>query len=103
MIEASTASLGMKKEIIEISGTEGTVTANYDEILAFHVPGMEPPRFDPDESVNEALFAQLASDFVRAIEEGRKPFVDGESAAVATEFVTAIYKKAGDPVRTYGG
>ncbi|WP_199613951.1 Gfo/Idh/MocA family protein [Paenibacillus alkalitolerans] len=103
MIEASTASLGMQKEIIEISGTQGTVTANYDEILTFHIPGMKPPTFDPAGSANEELFKQLASDFLRAIEQGRSPFIDGESAAAATEFINAIYKKAGEPVRTFGG
>ena len=103
MIEASTASVGMQKEMIEISGTEGSVSANYDGIVSFHVPGVEPPSFAPERSANDELFRQLAADFVEAIDEGRAPFIDGDAAATATDFICDIYRKAGQPARTFGG
>ncbi|MCZ8522065.1 MULTISPECIES: Gfo/Idh/MocA family protein [Paenibacillus] len=100
MIEASTASMGMKKETLEISGTKGSIAANYHEILAWEVPGLAKPAMAGD-SPNPVLFERLAADFVRAIEEDRPPFIDGESAKTATELITAIYAKAGEPVVLY--
>lgn len=101
MIEASTVSIGMQEERIEISGTKGTIAANYKEITTFDVPGVEKPNFDPADSVNEQLFIKLVSNFIEAIDTDSCPFIDGESAKAATELVMAIYDKAGEPVRTF--
>jgi UDP-N-acetyl-2-amino-2-deoxyglucuronate dehydrogenase len=101
MIEASTASFGMKAEGIEISGTHGSIAANYQGITLFDVPGLTPPEFKPEESVNEALFEQLAADFIASLEEDREPFISGEAAAAATELIMDIYRKAGQPIRTF--
>ena len=98
MIEASTASTGLKKEMIEISGTKGSIAANYQEILTFDVEGLEKPVFTEDSWTNERLFERLAADFVQAIDEDRLPFVDGDSARTATELIHAIYIKAGEPI-----
>ncbi|WP_426450293.1 Gfo/Idh/MocA family protein [Paenibacillus sp. S-38] len=100
MIEASTASKGMTKEILEISGTKGSIAANYHEIVTWEVPGLEKPDLAGD-SPNPVLFERLAADFVRAVREDRPPFIDGESAKTATELITAIYAKAGDPLVLY--
>lgn len=101
MISASTASVGMSEEAIEISGTEGSISANYERIVHFDVPGVEPPTFTESESANETLFYRLVDDFLRAIDEDGTPFIDGEAAALATEFIQEIYAKAGKPVRTF--
>ncbi|WP_281883518.1 Gfo/Idh/MocA family protein [Paenibacillus sp. YYML68] len=99
MIEASTACPGMKQEMIEISGTEGTISATYHELLTFEVPGMEKPVLEPGASDNEKLFARLVADFVASLDEARAPYIDGAAAAKATELITAIYRKAGEPIR----
>jgi UDP-N-acetyl-2-amino-2-deoxyglucuronate dehydrogenase len=101
MIEASTASTGMKTEYIEISGTAGSLKADYERIISFEVPGVDPPAPSGDES-NARLFERLVTDFVTAVETGREPAISGESAAAATEFIQAIYKKAGPPLRLHG-
>jgi UDP-N-acetyl-2-amino-2-deoxyglucuronate dehydrogenase len=101
MIEASTASFGMKTEGIEISGTHGSIAANYQGLTLFDVPGLTPPAFNPEESANPALFEQLAADFIASIEENREPFVSGEAAAAATELIMDIYSTAGQPIRTF--
>jgi predicted dehydrogenase len=102
MIEASTASIGLKKEGIEISGTNGTICANYQEITTFDVPGLTLPEFN-DEATNEVLFEQLVSDFIESIEKDRSPFIDGESAKKATELIAEIYSKAGEPIKLIPG
>ncbi|SFL06579.1 Predicted dehydrogenase [Paenibacillus sp. 1_12] len=102
MIQASTACAGLKKEWIEIiSGTNGTILANYSGILAFDVPGIDLPVFAENESLNESLFEKLATDFVQAIEEDHLPFIDGDSARTTTELINAIYLKAGEPIKTF--
>lgn len=98
MIEASTASIGMKKEMIELSGTKGSLSFNYGGITRFEVPGVELPVFAGEED-NAVLFKRLAADFLKAIESGQEPFINGESAQLATELVQEIYKQAGHPVR----
>jgi predicted dehydrogenase len=97
MIEASTVSTGMKKEYVEITGTLGSITADYDGIVSFHVPGVEEPKW-PDAKPNDELFVDLLEDFVTAIATGRKPFISGDAAALATELALDIYAKAGPPV-----
>lgn len=97
MIEASTASAGMKKEYVEITGTLGSITADYDRIVSFNVPGVEEPQW-PAPMPNDELFVQLVGDFLEALAAGREPFVPGADAAQATELALAIYAKAGPPV-----
>ncbi|WP_088104683.1 Gfo/Idh/MocA family protein [Halalkalibacter urbisdiaboli] len=99
MIEASTASIGLNNEGIEISGTKGTIAANYQGITTFDVEGMECPAFDETLSTNERLFEKLVIDFIRSIHFKNPPFVDGSAAMVATQLVTDIYKKSGEPIR----
>lgn len=97
MIEASTASTGMKKEYVEITGTRGSIKADYGGIISFHVPGEDKPEW-PAAKPNDELFVDLLEDFLAAITEGREPFISGEAAALSTELALAIYAKAGPPV-----
>ncbi|WP_282936286.1 Gfo/Idh/MocA family oxidoreductase [Paenibacillus sp. RC67] len=101
MIETSTSCFGLKKEGIEISGTKGTIFANYSEIVTFDVPGLDPPIFSENAPTNESLFERLVVDFVQSIEEDRSPFIQGESAKTTTELITDIYYKAGEPIRSF--
>lgn len=96
IIEASTASFGLSKDLIEISGTKGSISANYDKLVSFEIEGMEQPKFDK----NTDLFVQLISDFMECVDTGREPFIHGDSARLATELVVDIYKKSGDPIKT---
>lgn len=96
MIEASTASTGLKKEYVEITGTRGSIKADYGGILGFHVPGEEKPDW-PTAKPNDELFVDLLEDFLGAIAEEREPFISGEAAALSTELALAIYAKAGPP------
>ena len=101
MIEASTASIGIAEERVEISGTKGTVVANYSGITTFEVPGVELPTFDPENSVNERLFEKLLANFIDAIETDKEPFISGEVGKEATDLVMDIYEKSGEPVRIF--
>jgi len=101
MIQASTACKGLNQEAIEISGTEGSIAASFNEIISFQVPGLTQPVFNANEGESLMLFERLARDFIHSIDENRAPFIDGESAAQTTEFICDIYEQAGEPVRTY--
>ncbi len=101
MIQASTACKGLNQETIEISGTEGSIVANYNEIISFHVAGIQQPVCTESGGGNVHLFERLAVDFIQSIDENRLPFIDGESAARTTEFIRAIYDAAGEPIRTF--
>src|SRR5690606_21661321 len=99
MIEASTACVGWSHESIEITGTKGTITANFQEITHFSVPEMELPTFESERASNAVLMYQLVDDFLLSIEENREPFVNGKEGQHATELIIDIYNKAGKPVQ----
>ncbi|MFC0215557.1 Gfo/Idh/MocA family protein [Paenibacillus chartarius] len=101
MIQASTASVGMEQERIEISGTLGSVSADYKGFLTFEVPGVEKPDFDPASAHNDVLFVKLAEDFLAAIEQERPPAISGEEAAKATDLIHQIYMKSGKPLKLF--
>lgn len=92
-ISVSTACRGLERSRIEISGTRGTIAADFDGISSFEVPGLQAPTFkeDPD------LFVALVRDFVEAIDADRKPLINGEQAKLATECVLDIYERSGEP------
>jgi UDP-N-acetyl-2-amino-2-deoxyglucuronate dehydrogenase len=95
MIEASTATVGIDKAFIEISGTQGSITADYEQILSFNVPGVELPEFEKDTPV----FESLINDFIHAIETDAEPFISGESSKTATELIVKVYEKSGEPIK----
>lgn len=101
MITASTACAGMGHELIEISGTTGSLSADFNGFVSWSVPGMEQPLKQEGGIAAESLFKRLAGDFLQSIEQNRPPFVDGVSAGVTTEFISHIYSKAGLPVVTH--
>ncbi len=90
MVEASTAYRGGNVNALEIFGTKGHIAANFGEFTTFNVEGMDAP----EEFEGIDFFKELMSDFTQAIEEGREPFVSGESAQIATELILDIYAKA---------
>ncbi|WP_438346930.1 Gfo/Idh/MocA family protein [Paenibacillus sp. FA6] len=98
MITASTACAGIRRELIEISGTAGSISADFKGIVTWSVPGLEQPNECLEVTGNEGLFARLVEDFLWSIEQDRPPFVDGASAGVTTELVNDIYRKAGLPI-----
>ncbi|WP_337101125.1 Gfo/Idh/MocA family protein [Paenibacillus sp. YIM B09110] len=100
MINVSTACVGMGRELIEISGTRGSVSADFNGIVAWEIAGCEPPLQAEMAMENEELFTLLVEDFLRSIEEDRPPFVEGKTAAITSELVHEIYLKAGAPIVT---
>lgn len=100
MISASTACVGVGRELIEISGTRGSVSADFRGIIAWSVPGLDQPIKSEEAVETDGLFALLAEDFLHSIEEERSPFVDGVSAGTTTELIHEIYKKAEVPIVT---
>ncbi|WP_379155791.1 Gfo/Idh/MocA family protein [Paenibacillus sp. sgz5001063] len=99
MIQASTACKGMSRETIEISGTHGSITADFTGILECTLPGRE--NMMRSEADNDQLFAKLCADFFNACKIGEKPFIDAESAAITTELIQEIYKVSGTPVQIF--
>ncbi|WP_020618107.1 Gfo/Idh/MocA family protein [Paenibacillus daejeonensis] len=98
MIEASTGCPGTSSDRIELSGERGSIALDFDGILSWEVPGVEPPSSaDALDEIPAALFERLCADFLESIQEGRSPYVDGREAAAATELIAAIYAKAGAP------
>lgn len=94
MIEASTATVGINQSRIEISGTLGSLAADFKKMLSFNVPGAELPEFAQD----SPLFVYLLSDFVNAVETDAPPYISGESASATTELIMEIYEKSGPPL-----
>lgn len=103
LIEASTACVEVSEERIVITGTKGTITANYEGIIQFKLEEGQPdvPMPSHDKADNETLMRRLVSDFLLSIEEDRLPFVDGESGALASGLVEEIYRQAGEPIKTF--
>nr|WP_223829914.1 Gfo/Idh/MocA family oxidoreductase [Paenibacillus arenilitoris] len=93
-IAASTACVGMSSERLEISGTFGSVSADFGGLLELDVPGVEIPEFRTPSIEYNILFQQLLIDFNQAIEKGRAPVVTGASGSRATELVHEIYRAA---------
>ncbi|MCT8138492.1 Gfo/Idh/MocA family oxidoreductase [Anaerobacillus sp. CMMVII] len=98
MITASTATPGLNSEYIEISGTKGSIKANYQGIIAFEVENLVLPE-NISVDAEKSNFTKLAEDFIHAIETDTEPFINGESAKIATELVAEIYAKAGKPLK----
>lgn len=61
---------------IEISGTEGSIIANFNEISSLHVTGLQKPECGEVVGGNERLFERLAVDFIHSIDENRRPFIE---------------------------
>lgn len=96
MIQASTACTGMASERIEISGTKGSISADFAGIVESTLPGLELGGLAG--ASPSALFGKLCADFVNASMTGTKPLIHPDSAALTTQLILDIYKAAGAPV-----
>jgi UDP-N-acetyl-2-amino-2-deoxyglucuronate dehydrogenase len=76
LIEASTGCLGTSSDRIELTGANGSITLDFDGIQSWNVPGVEQPQ-PAEEDASTTLFDRLCADFLRSIELGRRPLVDG--------------------------
>ena len=110
VIEATTSAWpGMLKKI-EIHGTDGTAIVEEDEILKWEFAKKSPRdrsitqkygegsasgggAADPSAISFEGHARQL-KDFIKAIQNGTKPAVDGEEGRKSVEIILAIYKAA---------
>ncbi|MEK3835994.1 Gfo/Idh/MocA family protein [Paenibacillus sp. FSL R7-0128] len=99
MIQASTACTGMAREKIEISGTAGSISADFAGILDCSLPGRAVNT--TAQANNPELFARLCSDFLNACKTGANPLINADSAAITTRLILDIYKAAGIPVQTF--
>jgi len=94
-IAASTACVNMNNERLEISGTKGSITANFDGIIELKTSQqLDIPLFKESELGRTQLFIDLLLDFIQAIHTGATPVVSGSSALAATELVQEIYRIA---------
>jgi UDP-N-acetyl-2-amino-2-deoxyglucuronate dehydrogenase len=108
VIEATTAAFPGLLKKIEIHGTKGTAVVEEDEIQKWEFAKKSPR----DRSITEKYgkgtsggggaadpaaisfegHARQLKDFIRAVQEGTKPLVDGEEGRKSVEIILAIYK-----------
>jgi predicted dehydrogenase len=104
VVEAATSVYPGFKRRLEITGTEGTVVLDGDNLVTWSLrDGSENP-LPPAPEVSDGSANAMAisceghrrvmDDFARAIREGRPPFVDGYEGRTALEFVLALYRSA---------
>jgi UDP-N-acetyl-2-amino-2-deoxyglucuronate dehydrogenase len=98
MIEISTACEGFYENVIEISGTKGHAKFDFSKILSLKGEGVTKNEFDKDSCDKNGCFERLICDFLEAIENDKKPLVDGDSAKLATNLICDIYNKSGSPI-----
>ena len=112
VIQASTATYPGLPTRLEIHGLKGTVIVEGDELksvqLAEEVEGLKPPArkaeglksWERPEAVPLENHTRLLRDFVEAVVEDRKPYVDGYEGRRSLEVIRAIYKSSstGEPV-----
>ncbi|MDA1193143.1 MAG: Gfo/Idh/MocA family oxidoreductase, partial [Candidatus Poribacteria bacterium] len=115
VIEASTTTYPQAPERIEIAGSRGTVAIEGDQIVKHELAGrgadlphfpIEDQRFK-GKSYYGSSHPRIVEDFVNALVEGRKPYVDGHEGRKVLEVIFAIYEssRSGKEVvlRTKGG
>lgn len=103
-VEASTSCLPGFPRRIEISGENGTIGIEGNRIVRWEfaepLPEDKKIMTTGDESIGGAAdptaidvasHCLVVEDFVRSIEENRKPFIDGTEGKRAVEFVCAAY------------
>ena len=98
LIEASTACRGLNLQELEITGTGGSVITTLEGIQAWKVEALSPPEPAVKEKTDKgSLFRAMLADFRDAVESGREPFVNGQSARLAVELIHKLYRKSGKP------
>jgi UDP-N-acetyl-2-amino-2-deoxyglucuronate dehydrogenase len=102
-ITASTACKPGFPARLEIHSEKGTVILDNDLITFWSIDGVEDPSANKIKQqhtgsathiVNDTTNHELIiKDFIQAVRENRDPFVSGESARIASEIISEIYKK----------
>jgi len=110
VIEATTSVFPGLLKKTEIHGTQGSVIVEQDDVLLWH---FEPAR-KKDEAIREQFARKVGGtggasdpkaishrghmlqlkDFVKAVQTGSKPLVDGTEGRKSVEIILAIYKAA---------
>jgi len=110
VIEAATSVYPGFKRRLEITGTEGTAILDGDNIATWALKdgsaNPAPPAGEVSDGSSNAMaidcegHRRVMEDFALAIQEGRKPKVDGEEGRRSLELVDAIYRSAhlGKPI-----
>ncbi len=110
-IFSSTAAQPGYPRRLEIHGEKGTIILEEEKIVEWKVEGMEEIEFLTREGkasgdtsskagfVNSDYHQSQIEDFIKALEEGRKPMVDGLEGRKTLEVIRGIYQ-AGDRNQT---
>jgi UDP-N-acetyl-2-amino-2-deoxyglucuronate dehydrogenase len=107
-ITATTAAFPGFPQRLEITGTEGTVTVEDDQIVRSALRSAHASR-SPDPALaaaadpaalDPASHAAQIADLLASVDEGREPAVSGQSGREALEIVRAVYEssRTGRPV-----
>ncbi len=106
---STTAAVNPRPRTLTIGGTLGTVSMVDDDLVRWDVPGGPSPEIaafmdsgpvDRGDTLTTAGYADSSlhflqmEDFVAAVEEGRKPLVDGREGRRTTSVMEAIYESA---------
>jgi predicted dehydrogenase len=111
LFHATTAAYPGYPRRVEISGTEGTVILEHDQIIAADLRNApeESARIAPrdeNQSASSAVVSDfrghqaVIEDFLSAIQEDTVPACDGREGRRSLALVEAIYRAAGSPQRT---
>lgn len=104
MISASTALFPGHPERLEIYGEKGSILMEAGKIVQWNVAQVQAPASmtksqgssgaaDPT-SIGHGNHKLVLEDMIGAIEENRKPMVDGNEARNAVEVITALYRSS---------
>jgi UDP-N-acetyl-2-amino-2-deoxyglucuronate dehydrogenase len=101
-ITASTACKPGFSAKLEIHSNLGTVIMENDLITIWSIEGFENPSVNKNKQAHTGAATHLVNDttnhefiikdFIQSVNENREPFVDGESARIATEIILEVYK-----------
>jgi UDP-N-acetyl-2-amino-2-deoxyglucuronate dehydrogenase len=111
LFHATTAAYPGYPRRVEISGTEGTVILEHDQIIAADLRNApeESARIAPrdeNQSASSAVVSDfrghqaVIEDFLSAVQEDTVPACDGREGRRSLALVEAIYRAAGSPQRT---
>jgi UDP-N-acetyl-2-amino-2-deoxyglucuronate dehydrogenase len=101
-ITASTACLPGFPAKLEIHSNKGTVILENDLITFWSIEGIENPSLNSVQQSHTGAATHLVNDttnhesiikdFINSVKENREPFINGESARIASEVILEIYR-----------
>ncbi len=105
VLQATTAAFPGFPRCLEITGVEGTVTLEHDRIVAVNLRNapagvVAGVRSDDNESTASPVVSDFRGhqavfeDFIRAIQEDRRPICDGPEGARSIALVEEVYRAA---------